>query len=111
MRRLLVVVLLAGLLATTAQGATRAKKVKVGDDFFVRDGRTPIVQVVRDRRVQWVWTGDDSHDVRVTRGPVKFHSKLKRSGTYTRKLTKLGTYTIVCSIHDGMEMKLKVTSR
>jgi plastocyanin len=113
-RRTFALVLVVGFVAVAAarvSAATPAKRVKIGDDFFVRDGRAPIVRVVKDRKVRWVWTGDSPHDVTVTRGPVKFHSKLKRSGSYTRTLTKVGTYSIVCSIHDGMEMTLKVATK
>ena len=46
----------------------------------------------------------------VTKGPVKFRSSFKDSGTYSKRLTRTGTYTIVCSIHQpDMKMKLRVT--
>jgi len=49
-------------------------------------------------------------NVAVTKGPVKFHSSYKTSGTFSRKLTRTGTYTVVCSIHQpDMRMKLRVT--
>jgi plastocyanin len=45
----------------------------------------------------------------VQRGPATFQSKLKRSGSFSRKMRKRGTYKIVCSIHaPDMAMTLRV---
>jgi plastocyanin len=48
--------------------------------------------------------------VTVTKGPVSFNSRTKTSGTYAKKVTRRGTYKIVCTIHRslGMKMTLKV---
>ena len=44
------------------------------------------------------------------RGRSKFAPRLKTTGTYRKKVTKAGTYTIVCTIHQpDMKMTLKVT--
>ena len=68
------------------------------------------VTVKQGTKVTWRWTGKDMHNVAVTKGPVKFHSSYKTSGTFSRKLTRTGTYTVVCSIHQpDMRMKLRVT--
>jgi plastocyanin len=41
---------------------------------------------------------------------VKFRSSTKTSGRFTRTLTRKGTYTITCTIHQpGMKMTLKVS--
>jgi plastocyanin len=58
--------------------------------------------------VKWVWKGKIAHNVTVTRGPVKFKSGTKAKGTYSKRLTRAGIYTIVCTIHPGMKMTLKV---
>jgi plastocyanin len=45
----------------------------------------------------------------VTKGPVKFASKTKTSGSFTKKFKKKGTYKLVCTIHaPAMKMTLKV---
>jgi plastocyanin len=45
----------------------------------------------------------------VTKGPVKFASKTKSSGTFTKKFKKKGTYKLLCTIHaPDMRMTLKV---
>ena len=111
MRKLLVAVLVASasaVLATQALAATRS--VKVGDDYFVRKGSVPTVTVKKGTKVTWRWTGKDMHNVAVTKGPVKFRSSYKTSGTFSRTVRRTGTYTIVCSIHQpDMTMKLRVT--
>ena len=111
MRKLLVALLLAAasaVLAVPALAATRS--VKVGDDYFVRKGSVPTVTVKKGTRVTWRFAGKDMHNVAVTKGPVKFHSSFKSSGTFSRTVKKTGTYTIVCTIHQpDMTMKLRVT--
>ena len=111
MRKLLVAVLIASasaVLAVPALAATRS--VKVGDDFFVRKGSVPTVTVKKGTKVAWRWAGRDMHNVAVTKGPQRFRSSYKSSGTYSKTLRRTGTYTIVCSIHQpDMTMKLRVT--
>ena len=111
MRKLLVAVLIAAataVLAVPALAATRS--VKVGDDYFVRKGSVPTVTVKKGTKVTWRWAGKDMHNVAVTKGPVKFRSSFKTSGTFSKKLTRTGTYTLVCTIHQpDMKMKLRVT--
>jgi plastocyanin len=111
MRKLLVAMLIAAasaILATQALAATRS--VKVGDDFFVRKGSVPTVTVKKGTTVTWRWAGKELHNVTVTKGPAKFRSSFKDSGTYSKRLTRTGTYTIVCSIHQpDMKMRIKVT--
>jgi plastocyanin len=111
MRKLLVVVLVAAastVLAAQALAATRS--VKVADDYFVRKGSVPTVTVKKGTKVTWRWAGKDMHNVAVTKGPVKFRSSYKSSGAYSKTLTRTGTYTVVCSIHQpDMTMKLRVT--
>ena len=111
MRKLLVAMLIAvasAVLATQALAATRS--VKVGDDYFVRKGSVPTVTVKKGTKVTWRWSGDETHNVSVTKGPVKFRSSLKSSGSYSKTVRSAGTYTIVCTIHQpDMKMKLRVT--
>ena len=111
MRKRFAAVLVAALsavLATQALAATRS--VKVADDYFVRKGSTPTVTVKKGTTVTWRWAGKEMHNVAVTKGPVKFRSSYKSSGTYSKTLRRTGTYTIVCSIHQpDMTMKLRVT--
>ena len=111
MRKLIIAMLIAAasaVLATQALAATRS--VKVGDNFFVRKGSAPTVTVAKGTTVTWRWGGKEIHNVTVKKGPVTFRSSLKSSGTYSKRLTRAGTYTIVCSVHQpDMTMKLRVT--
>jgi len=108
MRRALaaIVALAAGaaLAATATSAATRS--VKIGDNYFVRPAGVPVVTVTRNTRVTWRWTGSDAHDVRVSSGPIKFHSKVQTEGTYSRVMTRRGTYKIFCEIHSAEDQSM-----
>ena len=108
MRTLLVAALVAAIPAVFASQALAARSVKVGDDFFVRKGSPPTVTVSKGTRVTWRWVGKDFHNLAVTRGPAKFRSDYQDSGRFSRKMRKRGTYKIICTVHSGMRMTLKV---
>ena len=114
MRKLFVAALLviAGCLsALFATSATSATRVKVGDNYFVRASGVPTVTVSKGTRVRWVWTGNRVHNVTVTKGPARFSSIAMRSGSYTKRVRKTGTYTIICTIHGGDDQKMKLVVR
>lgn len=109
MRKLLPVLIVAALLgslavATTAISASRS--VTVGDNFF----RARSLTVSKGTTVTWRWRGRAPHNVVVTRGPVRFSSKTQTKGSYRRKLSRAGTYRIVCTIHAGMAQTIRVRS-
>ena len=81
----------------------------MADDYFVRPSGRPTVKVRRSTRVVWHFHGSRPHNVTVVRGPMRFASKTMTSGTYARRLTRRGTYSIVCTLHSGMAMRLRVT--
>lgn len=112
MRRPLVL-LTAAAIATAAVAVpalAATKSVKVGDDFFVKDGGVPTVTVKKNDTVKWNFVGDSPHNVTVKSGPVKFKSKTMSSGSYSKKVTRKGLYTIICTIHGqaAQSMKLRV---
>jgi plastocyanin len=112
MRKLLASALLAGLLGTllvAGPALSKTKSVEVDDDYFVHEGAPRTVTVHKGDKVEWEWEGSNPHNVTVTKGPVKFHSDTQSRGTYEKKLRKVGTYKIVCTIHrPDMRMTLKV---
>lgn len=112
MRRFLVIVVLVALLVTllaAAPALSKRKNVQVGDNWFVRAGDPPTVTVQRNDTVAWQWDGANPHNVKATRGPVKFESKIKTAGTYRKKMGRRGTYRIVCELHPpDMRMRLRV---
>jgi plastocyanin len=95
--------LAAGALAIPAFAAT--KTVQVKDNKFVASSIT----VSKGTTVKWVWKGKAPHNVKVTKGPAKFSSTTQVKGSFSKKLTKKGTYSLLCTIHaPGMKMTIKV---
>jgi plastocyanin len=85
--------------------AAGTKQVQVKDNVFVANSIT----VSKGTTVKWTWKGKAPHNVTVTKGPVKFKSTTQVKGTFAKKLTKAGTYTILCTIHaPGMKMTIHV---
>jgi plastocyanin len=97
---------LAAVAATAflAPPASAVTRVRVDDDVF----RPGSLSVSKGTLVRWVWVGDNPHNVKVRRGPVKFGSSTKSSGTYSKRMRRRGTYRIVCTVHSGMAMTLRV---
>jgi plastocyanin len=109
MRKLIVLALVlgcVGALASVAMAATRS--VKVGDNYYVRSRGVPTVTVKKGSKVKWHFGTGTPHTVTVKSGPAKFNSGVRTSGTYTKKLTKRGTYTIYCTIHGPRDQKMKL---
>ena len=101
-------------LATCIQVATThaaGRTVKVGDNWFVRARGVPTVTVQRRATVTWKWIGKRPHNLRVTRGPVRFSSPTKARGTYRKKLARAGTYVIICDIHGARDQKMRLVVR
>ena len=94
----------AGAVAVPTFGAS-TRTVSVKDNVFAPTS----VTVRRGTTVKWLWRGKNPHNVKVLRGPVKFTSPVKTKGSYSRRLTRTGTYRIVCTIHaPAMKMTLRV---
>jgi plastocyanin len=109
MRKLLVgIVAATALCALAATALAATKTVKIGDNYFVRSKGVPTVTVSLNTTVKWNFSGDSPHNATVSKGPVKFHSPTKSSGSYSKQLTRRGTYTIYCSIHGAGDQKLKL---
>ena len=109
MRKLLTLMLATAILAALAATAFAATRtVKVGDAYYVRPSGVPTVSVSRNTTVSWQFRGGAPHNVTVSSGPVKFRSTTKNSGSYRRKMTRRGTYTIYCTIHGASDQKMKL---
>jgi len=91
-----------GALAVSAFAATA--HVSVNDNFFKGSRLT----IHKGSSVTWTWVGKRKHNVTGVSGPRTFHSATKRRGTYTRKFTRRGLYTIQCTLHPGMDMTVRV---
>jgi plastocyanin len=109
----MIAVLAGAVLISTvpAQGAA-TKTVTLGDNYYA----PKTLKVKRGTKVAWRWPGFDEggdvHDVKLRSGPAgvkKFHSEAASTDyTFKRKLTKPGTYKIVCTLHEEMRMTVKV---
>ena len=99
--------------------AVPTKKVLVRDYFFASGAKVlsldNSVTVRPDTYILWVWpnVGGDLHDVKLVRKPAgvkRFHSELAASDyRYRRKLTKVGRYRMICTLHpDQMVMNVRV---
>jgi plastocyanin len=98
----LAAIALLAVLAVPALAAT--KSVTVGDTFF----KAKSITVSKGTTVKWVWRGKLPHDVKVKSGPAKFHSAVKTKGSYSKRLTRRGTYRIICTIHPNMKQTVTV---
>jgi plastocyanin len=112
MRKLLVAGLLlalSGTLLVAGPALSARKHVEVDDNYFVRKGSPPTVNAQRNDIVVWEWEGRNPHNVTVSKGPRRFASSTKTSGRYRKKVTRRGTYKILCTVHPAnMRMTLKV---
>ena len=108
---LLVPAIAAAALAVGVPAANSAREVKVGDNYFVRASGVPVVTVSKGTTVKWVWKGRSLHNVKVTKGPVKFGSSSMTRGSFSRKMKQTGIYTIVCTVHGASDQKMKLDVR
>jgi plastocyanin len=100
---------LLGFMFGAPPALSKGKAIVVADNYFVHRGAARTVTVERSDTVVWQWRGSNRHNVTVRRGPVRFHSRTRNSGNYRKKLTKRGTYKIICTLHaPRMRMTLKV---
>ena len=86
------------------------KTVKVGDNFYSPRKLT----VPRNSTIKWAWLSDNSetHDVYLSKGPggvKRFHSEPAATDySYAKKLTRKGTYSVICTFHENMKQKITV---
>jgi plastocyanin len=109
MKKLIVMALVVGCLGVVASVAMAAtKSVKVGDNYYVRPSGVPKITVSKGTRVKWRFGGGSPHTVTVKSGPARFNSGVRSSGSYSKKLTKRGTYVIYCTIHGASDQRMKL---
>jgi plastocyanin len=91
-------------IAIPALAGTKRVSVGPGESFSPRS-----LTVARGTQVTFRWTGDEPHNVVGTSGPVRFRTPVRHAGaTFTKRFTKSGTYRIICTLHDGMRLRLTV---
>ena len=61
------------------------------------------VKIAKGGSVKWVWKdGDTPHNVTF----ATKHSKTQKSGSYTLRFARAGTFNYHCTIHPGMDGKV-----
>ena len=96
-----------------AAGAPQKTKVEVVDNFYSPKKLT----VNLKSRINWVWTDEsaDVHDVKLISAPKgfkKFQTEPGSAGfTYSKTLTKPGTYKFLCTLHEEDNMRMTIVVR
>ena len=99
--------------APAAKRKPQKKTVKVYDNYF---GPTKLT-VNAGSTITWKWTDQaaDVHDVKLTKGPKGAKKFWSDPGSidyaYRRKLTKPGTYRILCTFHEEDNMRMTIVVR
>ncbi len=63
------------------------------------------VKIAKGGSVKWIWKdGDTPHNVTF----ATKHSKTQKSGSYTLRFARAGTFKYHCTIHPGMDGKVVV---
>ena len=97
----------------SATGKPQKKKIEVADNFYSPKKLT----VNLKSRINWVWTDGsaDVHDVKLISAPKgfkKFQTEPGSAGyTYSKTLTKPGTYKFICTLHEEDNMRMTITVR
>lgn len=104
-RRLLLIVLFAPLLAQYAPASAATQQIMMAQYAF---GPGALTLHVGDTIT---WTNHDQapHDVTTTSAPVSFHSPMLSTGqSWTYTVSQPGTYAYYCSIHPDMRAQITV---
>jgi plastocyanin len=104
MKKLIALVVFVAIAAVAVPAFAATRTVRVDDNVFRPDAMT----VNRGDTVRFRWVGDALHNVRRTSGPSFRNISNRTSGTVSRRLTRRGTLRLVCSIHPGMDMRIRV---
>jgi plastocyanin len=106
---LVAVAAVAAAIAVPALAATKTVKVGPQTSFGPKS-----LSIKSGDTVRFRWTGSLPHDVVITKGPgisrTKTISRVRTSGTVSKKFNTKGTYSILCQVHrPKMKMTIKVT--
>jgi len=101
-RTLLLAAAISAVAVAPASAATKSVSI---DDFAFSPAS---LSVSKGTKVVWNFDDSATHNVTVRSGPKRFHSQDKRSGSFSKKLKKAGTYKIFCSIHPDMKQTITV---
>jgi plastocyanin len=97
----------AGILAIASGASGASKTIDVGDNFFAPQK----AKIKKNDKLKFNWTGVEEHDVARAKGPGKFFESGPITGSgvqFVHKFTKKGDYTLICTLHQEMKMKVEV---
>ena len=103
----------AGVLDAGRLRKPQKRTVEVADNFYSPKKLT----VNLKSRITWNWTDEaaDVHDVKLTSAPKgfkKFQTEPGSAGfTYSKTLTKPGTYKFICTFHEEDNMRMTIVVR
>ena len=109
--RLTVLLVLAAMLAALASPAGAAPpptKTVTIKNYAFHPGKLKI-----HKGTKVIWQFKDApvlHNVTVTKGPFKFHSRNMRSGTYSHLFSRKGTWVLHCTLHPATMIETIVVS-
>ena len=111
MRKLLALAVVSvgiAVLAVPAFGATKA--VKVGDIWFISKAKNKSTITAKSGdKIKFTWVGKFPHNVVSSSGPSRIRSgNPKKTGTYTTKALKKGTYKLFCEVHTRTKQAMTV---
>jgi plastocyanin len=82
--------------------ATSTTTVTLKDISF----RKSTVKIAKGASIRWIWKdGDTPHNVTF----ATKHSKTQKSGSYSLRFARAGTFKYHCTIHPGMDGKVVVS--
>jgi Tol biopolymer transport system component len=97
------------VLGPASAGTLARPRISILDNAFVRGREGPTLRISAGTVVIWRWRSQSSHNVTVRSGPARFRSPTRSRGVFARRLTRVGTYRIVCTLHSpGMGMTVVV---
>lgn len=95
--------------AALPAAAAPVKTIAMRDSFFVRPANDATITVKKGTIVRFANRGAENHNATVAIGPVKFRSgKVLPGKVYAKQVVKTGKYIVVCTIHPGMQVNLRV---
>jgi plastocyanin len=83
-------------------GSTRT--IRVDDNVF----KPASLTVSRGDTLRFRFVGDAPHNVTRTSGPSFSRISNRRSGSISRRVRSRGTLRLTCTIHPGMDMRVRV---
>ena len=97
-------VVLAATLLVAAPATAAPRAVRLKDSFFSPSR----VTLPRGGSVRFIWAGDLVHNLLGPGIPARLEDPVTRRRPFTRVFRRPGRFLFTCSIHPGMELRVRV---